>query len=316
MSISVILCSYNRCQRLAKALESVAVSKVSEPTTWEVLVVDNNSNDQTREVAEDFCRRFPGRFRYSFEPQPGKSHALNTGIRESRADILAFMDDDVTVEPTWLQNLTASLQNGEWVGTGGRILPEQGFRPPYWLSVERMYAMGPLVIFDLGPEVRRLTESPLGTNMAFRKEVFEKHGGFRTDLGPRPGSEIRNEDTEFGSRLLTAGEPLRYEPSAVVYHLVPESRVQRKYFLDWWFDKGRADVIQFGIPPGSWCVAGIPLYLFRRIAVWSVRWIVEVSPRPRFEYKLKVWGKVGEVLESYRTWAEAGKNRRPSSAQS
>ena len=72
--------------------------------------------------------------------------------------------------------------------------------------------------------------------------MFEKYGGFRTDLGPRPGSEIRSEDTEFGWRLLAAGERLRYEPSAVVYHSVSgESASDKQYFLAWWFDKARAE---------------------------------------------------------------------------
>src|SRR5580704_1493640 len=109
MRITVILCTHNRCRSLAKALESVAASQLSTSTDWEVLVVDNNSSDQTREAVETYCRRYPVRFRYVFEPQPGKSYALNSGIREALGEILAFMDDDVTVEPTWLQNLTANL---------------------------------------------------------------------------------------------------------------------------------------------------------------------------------------------------------------
>ena len=136
--------------------------------------------------------------------------------------------------------------------------------------------------------------------MAFRKEMFEKHGGFRTDLGPRPGSEIRNEDTEFGARLLAKGERIRYEPSAVVYHAVSEDRVQKKYYLDWWFDKGRADIRQFGIPRNAWCVLGIPLYLFRRFAVWTLRWMVSLDPARRFHSKLAVWAKAGEIVECYR----------------
>ena len=115
----------------------------------------------------------------------------------------------------------------------------------------------------LGPRAGALTEPPFGTNMAFQKEVFEKYGGFRTDLGPRPGNEIRNEDTEFGHRLLAAGERLRYEPSAVVYHSVSEDRIQKKYLLAWWFDKARADIRQFGIASETrWFVAGIPFYFF------------------------------------------------------
>ena len=74
---------------------------------------------------------------------------------------------------------------------------------------------------------------------------------FRTDLGPRPRSEIRNEDTEFGSRLLAGGERLWYELSAVVYHSVPEHRVQKKYLLAWWFDKARVDIREHGIAKGT-----------------------------------------------------------------
>jgi glycosyltransferase involved in cell wall biosynthesis len=286
---------------LAKALESAATLRLPEPDEWEVLVVDNNSSDQTREMVEDFCRQYPGRFRYLFEPRQGKSHALNTGIREAHGDVIAFMDDDVIVEPTWLQNLTASLRNREWAGAGGRILPQQTLTLPRWLSLERRYALAPLALFDPGPEAGELTEAPFGTNMAFRKGVFEKYGGFRTDLGPQPGSEIRSEDSEFGHRLLAAGERLRYEPSAVVYHAVPECRLQKKYFLAWWFDKVRADIRAFGTPRNAtWHIAGTPLVLFPRLIVWTLRWTVAIKPSRRFSCKLNVWKLAGEILECYR----------------
>jgi glucosyl-dolichyl phosphate glucuronosyltransferase len=304
MNITVILCTYNRCQSLAKTLDSVAASTLPESVDWEILVVDNNSSDHTREVVEDFCRRYPRHFRYLFEPQPGKSHALNAGIREARGDVLAFMDDDVTVEPTWLQNLTAPLHKSEWVGSGGRTLPEPTFATPRWIRLEGRYAAGPLAIFDLGLDAGELTETPFGNNMAFRKELFGKYGGFRIDLGPRPGSRDpqKGEDTEFGARLLAAGERLWYEPSAVVYHSVPESKVQKKYFLAWWFDKGRADIRAFGIQPGTkWKVAGIPLVLLRRLTVGTLRWMVAAEPSRRFSYKLTVWILAGKILEAART---------------
>ena len=82
-------------------------------------MVDNNSCDQTRAVVEEFCHRHPGHFRYVFESQLGKSDALNSGIREAKEDILAFMDDDVAVESTWLQNLTTNLHNDTWAGRRG-----------------------------------------------------------------------------------------------------------------------------------------------------------------------------------------------------
>src|ERR1700722_16738649 len=102
MIVSVIICTYNRCKSLATALESVAASKLPDSMDWEVLVIDNNSSDKTSEVAQGFCQRFPNRFRYFFEPRQGKSFALNTGIQAARGEVLAFTDDDVIVEPTWL----------------------------------------------------------------------------------------------------------------------------------------------------------------------------------------------------------------------
>lgn len=305
MTISVILCTYNRSGSLSKALKSLAASRMPETVQWDVLVVDNNSPDDTRIVAEDFCRRYPGRFRYLFEPQQGKSHALNTGIREAMADVLAFVDDDVEVDPNWLHNLTAVLCNDGWAGVGGRILPETGFAPPGWLDTSGRYALAPLAIFDLGDNAGELREAPFGTNMAFRIEMFSKYGGFRTDLGPRPGSEIRNEDAEFGSRLLAAGERFWYEPSAVVYHAIPKARVQKGYFLTWWHDKARADIRQDGIQPHTrWFIAGVPLVFFRRLCVWTLQWVTGLNARRRFSSKLNVWGLAGAIKETHRQFAD------------
>lgn len=301
MRVSVILCTYNRCHSLATALESVAASQLPDSVSWEILVVDNNSRDKTFDVVAEFVRRYPGKFRYLFEPQQGKSYALNAGIREARGQILAFMDDDVTVDAKWLQNLTSVFTKQEWAGVGGRILPERTFTPPAWLSLEGKYALAPLAIFDLGPQPEELVEAPFGTNMAFRKEVFEKVGGFRTDLGPRPGSEIRSEDTEFGFRALGAGQRLWYEPSAIVYHSLPAHRLQKEYFLAWWHEKAQADIRAFGLPQRTKLqIAGVPLYFFRRLANWTLQWITALHPSRRFSCKLKVWMILGDIAECHR----------------
>jgi hypothetical protein len=146
--------------------------------------------------------------------------------------------------------------------------------------------------------------------MAYDRRVFEKYGGFRTDLGPQPGSKNpqKSEDSEFGQRLLAVGEQLRYEPSAVVYHTVPPHRVQKKYFLDWWYDKARADIHVRGIPVGT-SVAGVPLILFRRLAGWTFRWALALQPARRFSYKLKVWTNMGEIRECYRISRKASADR-------
>jgi glucosyl-dolichyl phosphate glucuronosyltransferase len=298
-SVTVVLCTYNRCESLARALQSVAASVMPEAIEWEVVVVDNNSSDGTRGVIESFCQK-SDRFRYLLERNQGLSHARNAGIREARGQILAFTDDDVVVEPTWLQNLTAILQSGDWAGAGGRVLPDQNFSCPNWMSPDEKYGLGPLSIFDMGLESMNLAEPPFGASMAFRKEIFEKYGGFRADLGRSPGSLISNEDTEFGSRLLTAGERLRYEPSAVLYHCIPPDRIRKQYFLQWWFNKARSDLRQTGGPNGEWCIAGVPVLLFPRLGVSTLRWLVTIGPRKRFSNKIAVWSRAGAIRECYR----------------
>jgi glucosyl-dolichyl phosphate glucuronosyltransferase len=303
MDITVIICTHNRCQNLARTLESVAASKLGESISWEVLVVDNNSSDQTREVVEGYCRQYPGRFRYVFEPRQGKSHALNAGVQASVGKILAFTDDDVTVAADWLQNLTAALYSRQWAGAGGRILPLWCCSPPSWLPLKERRVLIPLGVFDLGTESGPLTETPFGANGAFRREMFEKYGGFRTDLGPQPNTRNpqKSEDSEFGHRLLAAGERLRYEPSAVVYHPVPESRLQSDYFLSWWFDKARADVRAFGIFTNTKLrVGGIPLSFFRRFTRWTLQWMITTNRPNRFMCKLNVWCIAGQILQCHR----------------
>ena len=257
MTITVILCTYNRAGRLSEALESVLASALPPGVEWEILVVDNNSTDQTRAVATEFCRRYPDRVRYLFEACQGLSNARNAGIREANGNVLVFMDDDVTVEPNWLHNLTKPLLEGSWVGAGGPIRLQRDFIPPRWLRVKGPFSMGGALaaLFDLGDTPAELRQPPYGTNMAYAKSMFQKYGAFRTDLGRSGDNLIGMEDTEFGERLLAAGERLWYEPSAVVYHPILQERVSKRYFLAWWFGCGRATVRERGPQPG---VLGVP----------------------------------------------------------
>jgi glycosyltransferase involved in cell wall biosynthesis len=302
VKISVIVCSYNRCQRLSKALDSIAASTLPHTIEWEVLVVDNNSRDQTRDVVGEYCRLHPGRFRYLFEPQPGKSYALNAGIREARGDVLAFTDDDVTVECRWLQNLTAPLSDSQWAGVGGRIILQWPSSLPSWLAIDGRFARHGFPSFDHGHEAKELVWPPFGPNMAFRKSVFEKYGQFRTDLGPSPSREIpcTDEDTEFGRRLIYAGKHLRYEPTAVVYHPVSEAQINKKYLLAFRFDKGRAAARQFRIAPTP---------LIFSLAARTLQWIISVKPAVRFCRRLAVWEKAGTLVELYPQSREVKKKK-------
>lgn len=313
VDITVIVCTYNRCRDLAGALESIAASQVASSVSWEILVVDNGSTDQTRHVIDGFCRRYPERFRYHFEPKQGLSYARNAGIANSRGAVLAFTDDDVTVEPAWLQNLTAASHDSEWAGAGGRILPAQKFTPPPWLPDPFSDWGGILcAYFDLGENACELERAPYGANMAFRRSVFAKYGGFRIDLGRNPGDKIGNEDTEFGRRLIAAGERLKYEPSAIVYHPIPQGRLTREYFYSWWFDYGRAMIRERGERPATWGIPRGYLSLLRFAAAMpamTLRWMLAIKLQQRFRYKCWVWFAAGQMAELYRRSANDKRNR-------
>jgi len=297
VTVSAILCTYNRSQSLTRALESLTHTMVPDGFEWEVLVVDNNSTDQTAPIVEDFCGRYPGRFRYLFEARQGKSYALNTGIREARGSVLAFVDDDVIVEPDWLQNLTSTLLDQSWAGCGGRILPERGFVPPYWLAIEGpCNLVGALcAYFDPGDVPGDLKEPPFGANMAFRKEMFDKYGYFRTDLGPFPDKKIGFEDTEFGRRLMQAGERLRYVPTAVVYHEVPAYRVRKEFLLEWWFDFGRGSIRETGKNLSAWET----MKVLARTLLTAMQWLLSVNSQNRFYRKCRTWYCSGKLFEVY-----------------
>jgi len=303
VNVTVIVCTYNRCQSLAEALGSVASSALPDSVEWEVLVVDNNSRDQTRAVVEEVSGRYPGRFRYLFESRQGLSNARNAGIRAARGEIVVFTDDDVTVDPLWLQNLTVPLSGSQWAGAGGRIRLGGDFEPPLWLALSGPFNLGgTLVQFDLGDQEGVLERAPFGANMAFRKIMFEKYGAFRSDLDRCGKSLIGNGDTELGERLMAAGERLCYVPSAVVHHPVQKERLRKKYFRSYWFARGRSLARQAGHGLSIWRVPRYYLGDFKRRLQWmsSVdrRWFW--SPQGRFFCEVHALQTAGQIVESYR----------------
>src|ERR1043165_6456419 len=107
MRFSVIIATYNRADEVVKTLESLQGLESSGP--WEVIIVDNNSTDNTRDVVLERVNSFPVPLRYIMEKEQGRSAALNAGIRAAKGEILAITDDDVRVGPHWLVNAEQAL---------------------------------------------------------------------------------------------------------------------------------------------------------------------------------------------------------------
>ena len=249
LSATVLICSYNRASLLRDTLESLR--QIRSARRWDIVVVDNNSTDETKQVVTQLAPFFPVPLLYLFEPRQGKSYALNTGLERSRGEVLVFTDDDVRVVPRWLDEACASLDVDPGLDyTGGPVRPLWGAPPPAWLDQTRSDLWGTLAILDYGTSpfiFEARWRVPVGANRAVRRTLFERLGGFHPDLGRRGRALLGQEQAEFFARGRAAGARGVYVPRMEVYHHVPASRLTKRYFRRWWFWKGvsraRVDVL-------------------------------------------------------------------------
>jgi glycosyltransferase involved in cell wall biosynthesis len=309
MDVSVIICTWNRSKMLAVALTSLEACIVPPAVEWEVLVVDNNSTDDTRSICESFVEKKPGRFRYLFEAKQGKTFALNAGIQHARGEILALTDDDVTVDPLWVAQVYEMFQRYDCAAVGGRIIPVWKCEKPSWIEFDgpfRHPAYGGIVNFDKGDAPCLLTATAVGANMGLRRTIFEKYGAYRTDLNSTKDL-LRGEDTEYCLRLLHAEERLMYAPQAIVYHPVEEYRTKRSYIQSMAFHYGRWTVRIDGVPESTKCYFGVPRYLFPIAAKFLGKWLAAFRVKRRFFWKLEFFQTLGQMIESKR-WL---RNRQP-----
>jgi GT2 family glycosyltransferase len=267
MRISVLIATFNRAALLDDCLEHVGRQKFERGD--EVIVVDNGSTDATGDVIRRHARRFPVPLRTMVELKPGKSGAIARGLSTASGDVFAFTDDDVAVGESWLDALRAAMTD-EVALVGGRVLPRWERRPPRWLTGPALTGRlaAPLAIADYGSTPGVLgPRTAMGGNMAVRREVVVRLGGFDENLGSVRGTLMTGEDHEFSLRVQAAGFRAIYQPSAVVFHRIPASRMRVAFFLRWFFWSGIAnatiDALSQSRPRR---IFGVPRYLFRRFA--------------------------------------------------
>jgi glycosyltransferase involved in cell wall biosynthesis len=267
--ISVIIASRDRSALLQETLD--AISAQDPPgLPVEVIVVDNGSVDDTPDVVASASRRMPFDVKYLYEGRPGKSHALNTAVTHARGEIMVFTDDDVLPSPGWLAAFVRALDETQADFATGRILPRWEATPPRWLSPQ-MY--GALSVADGGTERLRLAKdvntqvTPMGGNLAVRRRVVERIGGWNPDLGSLKGTLRTGEDHEFALEMFDAGFVGVYEPDACVSHRVPAERMRVGYFVRWLTTNGAIHAtLEERYPTTSHYLLSVPRYLWRLIA--------------------------------------------------
>ena len=302
--ISVVISTYNRSEMLRVALERLLVQQ-SEEASYEVIVVDNNSTDRTREVVETFIESGHSNLRYVFEPKQGISYGRNTGIASSSAEIIAFTDDDVRVGQDWIGNMKRAFDEHPEVDfIGGPILPEWKSEPPAWLTREHWW---PLALLDFGDKPFHVNiDFPLclpTANISFRRRAFDSIGLFSPEFSGR-------EDHELLVRLWRTDRQGIYIPNLVVTAEVQPERLKKDYHRKWNLTTGKFNSLMrlnecidrdgrfVGEMPDLATLFGVPAFIYRKLITESFRWVVAAGlgrSGKSQQHKNHIWYLIGYI---------------------
>ena len=237
--ISVVICTYNRADRLSLTLE--AMSKQTMPTSdFEVLVVDNRSTDNTLAICEHYKEQLVN-FRYIYEPVQGLSKARNAGWKATRSSYIAYLDDDAIPCDGWVKSILEVFETVQPkpVGVGGPIYPLWEIPKPDWInsSTETLFTT-----LDAGNTPRWFgpNECPWGANVVYRRDALERAGGFHEQLGRKGQNLLSGEETLLNVTLTSQGERFYYIPQAWVHHWVPKERINPDWLIQRGYWQGRS----------------------------------------------------------------------------
>ncbi|HEX9144582.1 MAG TPA: glycosyltransferase [Candidatus Binatia bacterium] len=274
-ALSIIVPTKNRCDAVKQFLESLERLRALERIRPEVIVGDNDSTDDTREMLKERSKYFPVSLRTLTVTRPGKSAVLNEAIRIAGGRILAFLDDDVVVEEGWLEAVEQFFAgNGYAIAQGIIRLPPPESEDPEIIELQQRYRTIPQLELD-GP----LVDLPFlnGANFAARREVFDRIGTFDERLGP--GASGTSEDVELGRRVRRAGIKIGCMKQAIAYHRVDRSRLTEAYFKSTHKRQGRSRLLI-----SNPATARI---LFNLCRAWVRYWLYSVTGNERKKYRSK-----------------------------
>lgn len=242
MRVSVIICTWNRCELLRRTLESFRSLIVPSALEWQLLVVNNHSTDATEEVIAAYRDHLP--LQGLFEPEEGVSRARNTGARAASGDLVLFTDDDVRVDPGWMSAFVEAAR--QWPDAGffaGRIRPEFAPDVPKWVTRNQRALAGMLCLRDGEPISRRLRPGELayGPNMAVRRAVLQR-AMFDEHIGRRRDEQLRGSEASLLRSLRRQGITGVWVPDAMIQHYVPGCRANYRYLWNYYHGAGRTEV--------------------------------------------------------------------------
>lgn len=213
---------------------------------YEILLINNNSTDHTEDICRQFQVDYPNvAFRYYVETNQGLSYARNRGVKESRGDVLVFVDDDATVFDTYLSSICSFFEkHSEVSACGGPIIPVYETEKPKWLSHYTEQLIGGALYRGDKLEPFRNGKYPGGGNSAFRRGIFEKYGLFNVELGRKGAGLIGAEEKDLYDRLTRGNEVFYYLPHMGIYHYIPPKKLTEAHFKELTYSIGKSERIR------------------------------------------------------------------------
>lgn len=244
--VSVIICCYNSSERIERVLEHLEKQQNTEGIQWEVILVDNASEDNTAEVAQKFWTRRDVVFRIVHEKSSGLSNARRKGLEESKYDTIIFVDDDNLVSHTYIYTAYKIMNMNKDVGLAGGygIAVSLNMLPDWFSNYKDAYAVGPQAEKDGYISKSRMYLH--GAGLVMRKSVWDGliSSGFSLILSGRTGKALGSgEDSEISNVFLMAGYKLFYDSSLTFKHLIPEARLHWGYLMNLSREFGKSSVI-------------------------------------------------------------------------
>lgn len=238
--VSVVIPSYNRARMLGITIESF-INQDFPVDAFEIIIADNNSNDNTREVVEQWQSKSTVPITYLFEQRQGVHYARNSAAKYSKGQILYFTDDDMIASPNLLTELVKVFELDPMIGTAtGRVLPKWEVPPPEWV-LKHCYN-GLLSIFDEFGEGMDFYDNDIGVyscHQAIRREAFFKTGGFNPETVFT--DYIGDGETGINIKLKSLGYRFGYNGRSVIYHMIPPARMTQDYLNKRLANQGSAD---------------------------------------------------------------------------
>lgn len=240
--LSVVVCTRNRSAVIPDCLFSLDSQETDY--SFEIVVVDNASKDNTSEVIYAFAAKTTLSVIYVYESRLGLSYARNKGYETASGRFIAYIDDDVIVSPHWAQAIIEGHLTFRADCIAGRVLPKLMAPEPSWLARwEKTQGHAPVVwgLCDFGNEPREMIDPKFvlpGQNMSIHRRVFEEIGLFNTQLGRKGECLYAHEDQEISCRARDSDYLFYYIPDAFLWHKVPSYRMTRRYILKLAWDTG------------------------------------------------------------------------------